>query len=104
MQIKTKIVSCHTADSKPVKQEVNGTVILPPLVFIALIYWSTQPAALLQLCLINFCQMFLAHWYKTHLIIPLLRVLVLPLLAQGDDRAKMLVFIHKIMIEKKQLN
>jgi hypothetical protein len=33
LQIKTKIVSCHTADSKPVKQEVNGTVILPPLVF-----------------------------------------------------------------------
>ncbi len=32
MQIKTKIVSCHTADSKPVKQEVNSTVILPPLV------------------------------------------------------------------------
>jgi hypothetical protein len=30
LQIKTKIVSCHTADSKPVKQEVNGTVILPP--------------------------------------------------------------------------
>jgi hypothetical protein len=33
LQIKTKIVSCQTADSKPVKQEVNGTVILPPLVF-----------------------------------------------------------------------
>ncbi len=33
LQIKTKIVSCHTADSKPVKQEVNGTVILPHLVF-----------------------------------------------------------------------
>ena len=32
LQIKTKIVSCHTADSKPVKQ-VNGRVILPPLVF-----------------------------------------------------------------------
>ncbi len=32
-KIKTKIVSCHTADSKPVKQEVNVTVILPPLVF-----------------------------------------------------------------------
>jgi hypothetical protein len=31
--IKTKNVSCHTADSKPVKQEVNGTVILPHLVF-----------------------------------------------------------------------
>ncbi len=33
LQIKTKIVSCHTADSKRVKQEVNSTVILPPLVF-----------------------------------------------------------------------
>ncbi len=33
MEIKTTIVSYHTADSKPVKQEVNGTVILPPLVF-----------------------------------------------------------------------
>jgi len=25
----TKIVSCHTADSKPVKQEVNGTGYFP---------------------------------------------------------------------------
>ncbi len=33
LQIKTKIAHCHTSDSKPVKQEVNGTVILPPLVF-----------------------------------------------------------------------
>jgi hypothetical protein len=33
LQIKTKVVSCHTAHSKPVKQEVNSTVILPPLVF-----------------------------------------------------------------------
>ncbi len=33
LKIKTKIVSSHTTDSKPVKQEVNGTVILPPLVF-----------------------------------------------------------------------
>jgi len=33
LQIKTKIVNCNTADSKPVKQEVNGTMILPPLVF-----------------------------------------------------------------------
>ncbi len=32
LQIK-KIVCCHTADSKPVKQEVKSTVILPPLVF-----------------------------------------------------------------------
>jgi len=35
LQIKTKIVICHTADSKPVKQEVNGTVIFPPLVSLA---------------------------------------------------------------------
>ncbi len=33
LQIKTIIVNCHTADSKPVKQEVNSTVILPSLVF-----------------------------------------------------------------------
>ncbi len=33
LQIKTKIVSCHTADSKPVKQEANSTMILPLLVF-----------------------------------------------------------------------
>ncbi len=36
LQIQTKNVSCHTADSKPVKQEVNGTVILHPWVFPAL--------------------------------------------------------------------
>ncbi len=34
LQIKTKIITCHTADSKPVKLEVNGTVILPTLVFL----------------------------------------------------------------------
>jgi hypothetical protein len=33
LQIKTYIASCHTTDSKPVKQEFDGTVILPPLVF-----------------------------------------------------------------------
>jgi hypothetical protein len=31
--MKTKIVGCHTADSKPDKQEINGTLILTPLVF-----------------------------------------------------------------------
>ncbi len=31
--MKTKIVRCRTAYSKPDKQEVNGTVILPALVF-----------------------------------------------------------------------
>ncbi len=30
LQINTKNVSCHTVDSKPVKQEVSCTVILPP--------------------------------------------------------------------------
>jgi len=33
LQIKTKNVSVHTANTKLVKQEVNGIVILPPLVF-----------------------------------------------------------------------
>jgi hypothetical protein len=33
LQLITKIVSSHTADSKLVKTEVNGTVILSPLVF-----------------------------------------------------------------------
>jgi hypothetical protein len=33
LPIKTNIVSSHTADSKPVKQEVDGTVMLPTLVF-----------------------------------------------------------------------
>jgi hypothetical protein len=33
LQIKTKVASCNTADSKPVKHEVKSTVILPLLVF-----------------------------------------------------------------------
>jgi hypothetical protein len=33
LQIKTKTVNCHTTNSKPVKLEVNDTVILSPLVF-----------------------------------------------------------------------
>ncbi len=33
LQIKSKIVSFHTAYSNPLKQEVNGTVILPHLLF-----------------------------------------------------------------------
>jgi len=44
LQIKTKIVSSHTADSKPVKQEVNSTVILP-LVNPFQIYESTRHSA-----------------------------------------------------------
>ncbi len=40
LQIKTKNFSCRTADSKPVKQEINGTVILPPLVFPGTAYFA----------------------------------------------------------------
>jgi len=39
-----KIVSTYTADSKRVKQEVNGTVILPPLVFPAFPALSHPPS------------------------------------------------------------
>ncbi len=37
-------MSCPTADSKPLKKEVNGTVILPPLVFpvICLLWFGQQ--------------------------------------------------------------
>jgi hypothetical protein len=45
LQIKTKIVSSHTADSKPVKQEVSGTVILPLLEFPALAYLGAASVA-----------------------------------------------------------
>jgi hypothetical protein len=57
MQIKTKIVSCRTADSEPVEQEVNGTMILPPLVFSDLTYCILSPSPSLSLFL----------YYKTQL-------------------------------------
>jgi hypothetical protein len=44
LQIKTKIVSCYTADSKLVQQEVNGTVILSPLVFPAAAFEKSATA------------------------------------------------------------
>ncbi len=43
LQIKTKFVSCRTADSKPVKQEVNSTMILPPLVFLDSVFIVQDP-------------------------------------------------------------
>ncbi len=49
-QIKTKTVSVHTADSKPVKQEVNGIVILPPLVFPAMTQAIINRHACQQVC------------------------------------------------------
>jgi hypothetical protein len=50
LQIKTKTVSSRTGDSKPVKQEVNGTVIPPPLVFpvLAYLFW-VEPQFVLHL-------------------------------------------------------
>ena len=47
--MKTKIVSCHTDDSKPVKQEVTGTVILPPLVFPDLYQTSVAQQSVTQI-------------------------------------------------------
>jgi hypothetical protein len=47
LQIKTKIVSCHTAEPKPVKQEVNGTVIRPPLVFTGEIFENEKDETLI---------------------------------------------------------
>ncbi len=44
MKTKTAIVSCHTANSKSVKQEVIGTVILLHLVFPATAYLSFSVA------------------------------------------------------------
>jgi hypothetical protein len=52
LQIKAKIVSNHTAESKPFKQEVNYTVILPPLVFPGNAF-TTKRARYLSLCLIG---------------------------------------------------
>jgi len=42
LKIKTNIVSSRAADSKPVKQEVNSTVILPPLVFPAHLFENVR--------------------------------------------------------------
>jgi hypothetical protein len=43
LKIQTNIVSCHTVDFKPVKQEVRSTVILPPLVFPAVVFVPVKP-------------------------------------------------------------
>ncbi len=63
LQIKTKIISCQTTDSKPVKQEVNGTVILPSLVlpgpiefkliFLNMTFWLMFSYFFILLLLIN---------------------------------------------------
>jgi hypothetical protein len=58
LKIKTKIVSCYTADSKPVKQEVNDTVILPPLVFPGQGFESSHRPSGRKRCL-NYSKVFL---------------------------------------------
>jgi hypothetical protein len=42
LQIKTKIASSHAANSKPVKLEVSGIVILPPVAFPVLTLFCEQ--------------------------------------------------------------
>ncbi len=54
LQIKTKIVTCLTADSKPVIQEVNSTVILPPLVLSG---WAIRLIPLTCLCKKSLCML-----------------------------------------------
>ncbi len=68
LQIKMKIVSCHTADSKPVKQEVNSIMILPPLVFLCcqnkLRQWPLQISAVCAWSGPNVTKLFLSINYK----------------------------------------
>jgi hypothetical protein len=47
LQIKTKIVSCHSADSQPITQEVKSKMIHPPLVFPATSNYPPQTWAIL---------------------------------------------------------
>jgi hypothetical protein len=58
LQIKTIIVSCHTADSKAVKQEVNGTVILPLLVLPGLGVSATATAKVVSGAKGSYSQIF----------------------------------------------
>ncbi len=47
-QLTIFVFICKTDLSKPVKQEINGTMILPPLVFPA-IFINYTPRAMLQI-------------------------------------------------------
>jgi hypothetical protein len=55
--MKMKIVNCNIADSKPVKQEVNGTVILPLgwglLYLVALCCAPTLNVVMLSVVMVN---------------------------------------------------
>jgi hypothetical protein len=71
LQIKAKNVSCHTAVSKPVKQKVKGTMILPPLVFPAEALDMMNKTVLFELCtklktyLVSF-KLFSLHFKSCH--------------------------------------
>ncbi len=52
-----KIVNCYTADSKPVKQEVSGTVILPLLVFLGKPQMSIVETSVSKLTMRNAMQL-----------------------------------------------
>jgi hypothetical protein len=62
--MKTKFLSSHTADSKPVKQEVNGTVILPRLVFLALSNTLVYCRTLLTIVVKNYMINVIWHFFK----------------------------------------
>jgi len=67
LKMKTKNVSCHAADSKPVTQEVNSTVILPPLVFTGLGFEPRIVDAVsdhLKLRELLLCQFYLARFVR----------------------------------------
>jgi hypothetical protein len=57
--MKTKIVCCRTAYSKPVKQEVNGTVMLPPLVFPTCGIFNLEVSVIAQDSLYSFPELIL---------------------------------------------
>jgi len=75
LQIKTKIVSSQTADSKTVKQEINGAVILPPLVFPAIYlrlsfsYFERSSLSLAQSLLLPFFLFNVVNSSLKHMII-----------------------------------
>ena len=68
------MVSCHTADSKRIKQEVNGMVILPPLVFPG--WTQTLNPKLIRRLFYHYAACWLAlsnsrHWLSIGLYHPL---------------------------------
>jgi len=59
--LQIKMVICHTVDSKPVKEEVNGTVILPPLVFPVLSIMEITTHTFVKFVWGTYCSIFANH-------------------------------------------